>query len=231
MDNAKIGNGNISKKIGYSITDEQLQNIATKVSEILDTISENKADKADSLSGYGILDGLSFVEGYADEIDEYYTTNNEAKLYKIVKESQTMGVRGFVPYYLYAGAIQPLVDGSGTELYQYKITSNGILFRKGNRNRNVNTWGSWSMLGSDSGGSGGGSGDMLKAIYDTDGDGIVDNANNANQLGGMSSNAYVTYSSMYNYSYEKSEIDEKLSDEAFLAKLNAVLPNGDEVGY
>ncbi len=91
-------------------------------------------------------------------------------------------------------------------------------------------------------GGGGGSGDMLKAIYDTDGDGIVDNANNANYLGGIASNAYATYSSMYNYSYEKSEIDEKLnkkadndfsnvSDEAFLAKLNAVLPDGDGVGY
>jgi hypothetical protein len=153
MDNTNVGNGNISKKIGYSITDEQLKNIAAKVSGILNTISNNKADKANSLAGYGISDGLSFVEGYADEIDDYYSTDNEPKLYKIIQEGRMMLMNGFVPYYLYAGTIHPLVDGKGTELYQYKITSNGILFRKGNRKNNANTWGSWGLLGS--GGSGG----------------------------------------------------------------------------
>lgn len=243
----KIGVGNISKRIGESITEEQLiEKIAARAVEILDTISQAKADKAVSLAGYGILDGLSFVEGYADEIDDYYSTDNAPKLYKIIQESRMLLMKGFVPYYLYAGTIHPLVDGKGTDLYQYKITSNGILFRKGNRNNNANTWASWGLLGS------GSSGGAVSSVNRQTGDVVLD----ASDVGAISDELLpkVMLAPNKNDVYTKEETNAQISsaissgvtptlikkaendlsnvsNEDFLAKLNAVLPDGDEVSY
>lgn len=193
MENVKIGNGNISKRTGYSITDEQFENIAARTVEILDTVSENKADrglsnvsdedfkakadaagvldaacenkadKATTLAGYGILDGLSFVEGYEDKIDYYQGKVVDGQwlpvLYKIIGSTKiedtgsgTIIVTSakFNEYYLYAVAYnKPIaVDGSGIDVTQIKLGHDGLYIRKGHINGSINTrdWGTWKSL-------------------------------------------------------------------------------------
>lgn len=66
---------------------------------------------------------------------------------------------------------------------------------------NIKTINNQSLLGSGnisiSGGSGGGSGDMEKAVYDTDDDGVVDEADNALQLGGVAAGDYAQSAGLF----------------------------------
>lgn len=52
-----------------------------------------------------------------------------------------------------------------------------------------------------------GSGDMLKSIYDTDGDGIIDKAKDANALGGVKAESYATQSWVQSQGYKTTDND------------------------
>lgn len=128
-------------------------------------LRNDKADKSTTLAGYGILDGISFVEGYEDKIDYYQGKVIKGQwlpvLYKIIGskapnepsgDSGTITITSgkFNEYYLYAVTYNnPInVDGVDIDVTQIKLGYDGLYIRKGRINGSINTrnWGAWKSL-------------------------------------------------------------------------------------
>ena len=139
---------------------DQSQGIVTTTHKL-----SEKADKATTLAGYGITDGISFVEGYEDKIDYYQGKVIDGQwlsvLYKIIGSktpTESSGGSGtiiltpgkFNEYYLYAVTYNEPFNsyGDGMDVTQIKLGYDGLYIRKGHINGSINTrdWGEWKSL-------------------------------------------------------------------------------------
>jgi len=105
----------------------------TELQTKLSSVNNTKADKATTLSGYGITDGVEIAIGYENDIDTYTITSDDdgrkGKLYKIVGMSQGDDDSSWMEYFVLT---VPYESATGGRYFtaQYRIRENNIAKRR-----------------------------------------------------------------------------------------------------